>query len=221
MPDFFKRRIHKKNFLLAALVSLCSIALSVPPLRMLIEQSMLWHMAIQMPLLIFAGWLLMASGAPLPAAGISTPTNQLTALQTTSQTTTQTHAPCTEWNVYGLTGFVFSFITITYWMLPSAIDRAVVLPSADVIKLLSLLVCGASLRHSSVRAPALIQLFFLGNFLAMLLWLGSYFLQTDLRLCNAYSLQSQINTGWGLIAWGLGIGIFWVAKQFITLRSKS
>lgn len=217
MPHFFKRRIHKQNFLLTVLVSLCSIALSVPPLRMLIEQSMLWHMAVQMPLLIFAGWLLMASGAPLPAAGISTPTNQLTALQTTSQT----HSPCTEWNVYGLTGFVFSFITITYWMLPSAIDRAVILPSADVIKLMSLLVCGASLRHSSARAPALIQLFFLGNFLAMMLWLGSYFLQTDLRLCNAYSLQSQINTGWGLIAWGLGIGVFWGAKQLIAMRPKS
>lgn len=217
MLSFFKRRINKKSLLLAVLVGVCSIGLSVPPMRTLIEQSMLWHMAIQMPLLILTGWLLMASGSLLPAAGISTRTNQLTALQTTSQT----YSSCTEWNVYGLTGFVFSFITITYWMLPSAIDRAVVLPSADVIKLLSLLVCGASLRHSSVRAPALIQLFFLGNFLAMLLWLGSYFLQTDLRLCNAYSLQSQINTGWGLIAWGLGIGIFWVAKQFITLRSKS
>lgn len=217
MLSFFKRRINKKSLLLAVLVGVCSIGLSVPPMRTLIEQSMLWHMAIQMPLLILTGWLLMASGSPLPAAGISTRTNQLTALQTTSQT----YSSCTEWNVYGLTGFVFSFITITYWMLPSAIDRAVVLPSADVIKLLSLLVCGASLRHSSVRAPALIQLFFLGNFLAMMLWLGSYFLQTDLRLCNAYSLQSQINTGWGLIAWGLGIGVFWGAKQLIAMRPKS
>ena len=217
MLSFFKRRINKKSLLLAVLVGVCSIGLSVPPMRTLIEQSMLWHMAIQMPLLILTGWLLMASGSPLPAAGISTRTNQLTALQTTSQT----YSSCTEWNVYGLTGFVFSFITITYWMLPSAIDRAVVLPSADVIKLLSLLVCGASLRHSSVRAPALIQLFFLGNFLAMMLWLGSYFLQTDLRLCNAYSLQSQINTGWSLIAWGLGIGVFWGAKQLIAMRPKS
>ena len=217
MLSFFKRRINKKSLLLAVLVGVCSIGLSVPPMRTLIEQSMLWHMAIQMPLLILTGWLLMASGSPLRAAGISTRTNQLTALQTNTQINSQG----IEWNVYGLTGFVFSFITITYWMLPSAIDRAVVVPSADVIKLLSLLVCGASLRHSSVRAPALIQLFFLGNFLAMMLWLGSYFLQTDLRLCNAYSLQSQINTGWGLIAWGVGIGVFWVAKQFIAMRVKS
>ena len=217
MPHFFKRRMHKQNFLLTVLVSLCSIGLSVPPLRMLIEQSMLWHMAIQMPLLILTGWLLMASGSPLPVARASRRANQ----QTPMQINTQINPQASEWNVYGLTGFVFSFITITYWMLPSAIDRAVVLPSADMMKLMSLLACGASLRHSSVRAPALIQLFFLGNFLAMMLWLGSYFLQTDLRLCNAYSLQSQINTGWSLIAWGLGIGISWVARQLIAMRAKA
>lgn len=217
MRSFFKRRLNKKKLLLAMLVGVCSIGLSVPPLRTLIEQSMLWHMAIQMPLLILTGWLLMASGSPLPVARASRRANQ----QTPMQINTQINRQASEWNVYGLTGFVFSFITITYWMLPSAIDRAVVLPSADVIKLLSLLACGASLRHSSVRAPALIQLFFLGNFLAMMLWLGSYFLQTDLRLCNAYSLQSQINTGWGLIAWGLGIGVFWGANQLIAMRPKS
>lgn len=217
MLSFFKRRINKKSLLLAVLVGVCSIGLSVPPMRTLIEQSMLWHMAIQMPLLILTGWLLMASGAPLPAAGITMRTSQ----QTPMQTNTQINSQGIEWNVYGLTGFLFSFITITYWMLPSAIDRAVVLPSADVMKLMSLFACGASLRHSSARAPALIQLFFLGNFLAMMLWLGSYFLQTDLRLCNAYSLQSQINTGWCLIAWGLGIGVFWGAKQLIAMRPKS
>lgn len=216
MRHYFKRQGNKKDLnrlLLAMLVSLCSIGLSVPPFRNLIEQSMLWHMAIQMPLLILAGCLLMASAFPAPMTA--------TVEQATQQSQLPSNAQGSEWNVYGLTGFVFSFITITYWMLPSAIDRAVVLPSADVIKLLSLLACGASLRHSSVRAPALIQLFFLGNFLAMMLWLGSYFLQTDLRLCNAYSLQSQINTGWGLIAWGLGIGIFWVARQLIAMRAKA
>lgn len=216
MRPYFKRQGNKENhnrLVLAMLVSLCSIGLSVPPFRNLIEQSMLWHMAIQMPLLILAGCLLMASAFPAPTTA--------TVEQTTQQSQLPSNAQGSEWNVYGLTGFVFSFITITYWMLPSAIDRAVVLPSADVLKLLSLLACGASLRHSSVRAPALIQLFFLGNFLAMMLWLGSYFLQTDLRLCNAYSLQSQINTGWGLIAWGLGIGIFWVARQLIAMRAKA
>lgn len=216
MRHYFKRQGNKKNLnrlVFAMLVSLCSIGLSVPPFRNLIEQSMLWHMAIQMPLLILAGCLLMASAFPAPMTA--------TVEQTTQHSQLPSNAQGSEWNVYGLTGFVFSFITITYWMLPSAIDRAVVLPSADVLKLLSLLACGASLRHSSVRAPALIQLFFLGNFLAMMLWLGSYFLQTDLRLCNAYSLQSQINTGWSLIAWGLGIGISWVARQLIAMRAKA
>jgi hypothetical protein len=45
-----------------------------------------------------------------------------------------------------------------------------------------------------------VQLFFVGYLLAMLVTLGVYFVSTDIRLCNAYSQDSQIWTGYGLIA---------------------
>ncbi len=42
---------------LPAVVMVGGAALSLPPLRPLIEQSMVWHMLVQMPLLVLGGWL--------------------------------------------------------------------------------------------------------------------------------------------------------------------
>ena len=49
----------------ALAVTLLAVALSVPPLRRLIEQSMVWHMVVQMPLLALGGWLLMSAAQHL------------------------------------------------------------------------------------------------------------------------------------------------------------
>ena len=42
----------------AVLLTLGALALSLPPLRPLIEQSMVWHMLVQMPLLVLSFGLL-------------------------------------------------------------------------------------------------------------------------------------------------------------------
>jgi hypothetical protein len=165
------------------------VALSAPPLRSLIEQSMLWHMVIQMPTLVLGGWLVMG------------------AIRNTA-----VPAVMAAWNRYGLTGFIAAQAITAYWMLPLAIDRAVVLPAADGAKLVTLLACGALLRHSVDRAPAVLQLFFIGYAIPMMIWLGLYFASVDLRLCNAYSLESQVRAGHGLAALAVALGALWLAK---------
>jgi hypothetical protein len=176
----------------ALVVSAAALSLSLPPLRTLIEQSMLWHMAIQMPLLVLGGALAMrALSAHRLAQGFG------------------------RWNRYGLTGFIAAQAIFAYWMLPLAIDRAIVLPLADAQKLVTLLLCGALLQHSFARSPAALQLFFVGYAVPMMIWLGFYFTSTDLRLCNAYSLATQVNTGRALIGWGFALGAFWL---FAALR---
>ena len=175
----------------ASLVIVLATALSVPPLRSLIEQSMVWHMVVQMPLLALGGWLAMSAGSRQP-------------------TLARWSIRLDAWNRYGLTGFIAALMVFSYWMLPLTLDRAVVLPSADALKLLSLLAAGALLRHSVARAPAVLQLFFMGSAVPMAIWLGVYFASTDLRLCNAYSLQSQIYTGWGLAGLAAAIGAAWL-----------
>lgn len=171
-------------------LALCAFAsaLSVPPLRSLIEQSMVWHMIVQMPLLVLGGWMAMG------AASKSTLSDRLAA-----------------WNRYGLTGFIAAQAIAAYWMLPLAVDRAVVMPATDLLKIATLIACGGLLRHSIARAPSVLQLFFIGYAVSMAVWLGVYFATVDLRLCNAYSLESQHRSGFAIALMGCALGGAWLA----------
>jgi len=174
--------------LLALLLAALAASLSLPPLRVLIEQSMVWHMLVQMPLLLAAG-ACAAAAWPQAMGG--------------------------RWariNRYGLTGFMLAQCITAYWMIPALVDRAVVLPGADAAKLATLWVAGVALRQGYVQAPLAVQLFFLGYGLPMLAWLGFHLASTEVRLCNAYSLESQLRTGQGLVALALVLGLVWAAS---------
>lgn len=168
-------------------VAVFGASLSLPLLRHLIERSMTWHMVIQMPLLVAGGWL---------CAGVIGQRRWGDSIAL--------------WNRYGLAGFMAAQLIVAYWMLPVAIDRAVVVPSVDALKVASLFFAGVALGHSFRRAPLAIQLFFVGYSVSMLLWLGLYFTTTDARLCNAYSLSSQVGAGRGVIALGVAAGWAWL-----------
>jgi len=172
---------------LALTVLVMSVALSLPPGRLLIEQSMVWHMAVQVPLLMAAGWLSMGA------------MSQAAAWRWTA-----------DWNRYGLTGLLAAQVIFAYWMLPSAIDRAVVSPLADALKVTTLLACGALLQNSVWRAPVVLQLFIVGSAVPMTVWLGVYFATADRRLCNAYTLASQTAAGVGIAVWGVAVATAWV-----------
>jgi hypothetical protein len=166
---------------LALLLTVAAAALSLPPLRVLIEQSMVWHMLVQMPLLVAAG------AAWSAAAG-----DRLT-----------------RWNRFGLTGFMLAQCITAYWMVPAMIDRAVVLPAADAAKLVTLWLAGAALRQGWVQSNLAVQLFFIGYGLPMMAWLGFFLASTDRRLCNAYSLESQLQAGQGLVALSIALALWW------------
>jgi len=99
-----------------------------------------------------------------------------------------------------------------YWMIPALVDRAVVMPGADAAKLVTLWLAGAALRQGYVQAPLAVQLFFLGYGLPMLAWLGFHLASTQVRLCNAYSLESQLRTGQGLVVLALVLGLVWAVS---------
>ena len=150
---------------------------------------MVWHMLVQMPLLVLGGWLLSGHGWARSAAAL-----------------------LERFNRFGLTGFIVTTLIAGYWMIPSSIDRAVVMPGADMAKIITLWLCGATLRHSIERSPLLAQMFFLGYTLPMMAWLGWYYATTDLRLCNAYSLESQIAAGYGLVVLASAAGTVWLVS---------
>jgi hypothetical protein len=167
------------------------VGLSIPPFRTIIEQNMAWHMVGQMPLLIAGGGLL---GSQIRNA------KRAEFLLT--------------FNRFGLSGFLLCTVVFSYWMLPLALDKAIIQPTADLTKIISLLLAGAVLYCSFSAAPRVVQLFFIAYWCSMLIWLGSYFTLTDLRLCNVYSLETQITAGKGLMLIGATIGTLWIATMF-------
>ena len=184
------RRKRFPPFALWIGLTLCLVgsALSIPPGRSLIEQSMAWHMVIQMPILFASGWFLMGG------------------VWDFSKTSPG------SWNQFGLTGFIAAQFIITYWMLPISIDRAVVMPQVDVFKLLSLLASGALVKTSISRSPAVLQLFFVGYIVSMLITTGVFLATTERRLCNAYSMESQLSAGYGVVALGIALAFAWAFR---------
>jgi hypothetical protein len=166
-------------------LALLASAMSVPRLRAGIESSMVLHMLVQMPLLLAAGAWLMARLDPGGRLGA-------------------------RFDMQGLASFSLCLVVASYWMLPSAIDRAVLEPGFDAIKVASLLTCGAALRQAVMRAPAVVRLFFMGYLLQMMLWLGLYWAFTEERLCNVYSLATQQQAGAGLAALAVALGAVFV-----------
>ena len=110
----------KFNSALALCCTAAAISLSVPPLRRVIEQSMAWHMVFQMPLLVLSGWLVARAVLPF--------------FLTARSANAATIARLSKLNQFGLTGFMAAQFIAAYWMLPLAIDRAVVLPEFDLLK---------------------------------------------------------------------------------------
>jgi hypothetical protein len=171
-------------------LALCLLgsALSIPPGRSLIEQSMTWHMVVQMPMLFAGGWFLMIGALDL------------------------TKRSPNGWNQFGLTGFIAAQFILTYWMLPISIDRAVVMPQVDVLKLLSLIASGALIQTSVSRSPVVVQLFFVGYIVSMLISTGVFLATTERRLCNAYSMESQLSAGYGVVAFGVALACAWAFR---------
>ncbi len=195
----------KLSATLSAIATTLAVVLSVPPLRMIIEQNMAWHMVFQMPLLVVGGWFMFARASHR---------------QENSKLATWLEAVASS-NQFGLTGFLLVTVAFSYWMLPLALDKAIVQPVADLIKITTLLLAGVVLRESFRCAPVVVQLFFMAYWSSMLIWLGAYFTTTDLRLCNVYSLETQRTAGQGLIALGIGVGTLLVAKIVVTKRKLS
>jgi hypothetical protein len=193
----------KLSTTISAIATTLGVALSVPPLRMIIEQNMAWHMVFQMPLLVVGGWFIFFSRVS-ERLGNSKSVTWLDAVASLNQ--------------FGLTGFLLVTVVFSYWMLPLALDKAIVQPAADLIKITTLILSGVVLRESFRCAPVVVQLFFMAYWSSMLVWLGAYFTTTDLRLCNVYSLETQYTAGKGLIALGIGVGTLLIAKIVASKR---
>lgn len=176
---------NKTKAVLSVLALVVAVTPSLPFARVLIQSSMAFHMLFQIPMLILAGYLL--NSMPKNA--------QYTLLESIAQ-------------------WLWIYLSSAFWMLPISVDKALLYPAWDIFKLLSLLITGAVLKVV-FQSHRLLALFFIGSMTMMLFFVGFYYQQTDVRLCNAYLIESQQVTGTGLIilASGLLLFLFWKIQQ--------
>ncbi|MBC7787919.1 MAG: hypothetical protein H7Z18_10965 [Methylophilaceae bacterium] len=142
-------------------------------------------MLVQMPLLIFAGY----------------------SFDITKQKVSyKLNTSAAQW--------LWIYLTTMFWMLPISLDKALIYPVWDIFKILTLLITGIVLKVV-FQSHRLLALFFIGSTVMMLFFAGFNYQQSDVRLCNAYLIESQKITGSGLIivASALLLFLFWKIKQ--------
>jgi hypothetical protein len=161
--------------------------LLLPALRQWLTASMWRHMVLQFPLWMLAGACLAVALPPAASAHMA------------------------RWNAYGISGLVGVGTVLAVLMVPRVLDLVLVSVPLEAAKCVALLLAGAALRLSWQAAGLLMQGFFLGNMLPMTAVVGQLYIDSPLRLCNAYLLDDQIRLGTWLIAVAALLALGWLA----------
>ncbi len=162
--------------------------LLVPALRQWLTASMWRHMVLQFPAWMAVGALLVGGLSPVARVRIA------------------------RWNAYGISGLVGVGTVLAVLMVPRVLDLALVSPSIEAAKCVALLFAGAALRLSWRAAGLVVQGFFLGNVLPMTAVVGQLYVDSPLRLCNAYLLDDQARLGHWLVSAAALLAVGWLAK---------
>ncbi|MFC4557506.1 hypothetical protein ACFO3D_04705 [Virgibacillus kekensis] len=152
------------------------LILLLPPVRNLLESIMVVHMLVQLPLLIFFGWL-MADYF-------------------------QNRFPSffEKWNANGLPGIILVVIITTYWMIPRTLDEAFGSWEVELFKFVSLpILVRIPLSHSWKTLSSLGRSFVIFNYLPMFGLMAWLYIDAPVRLCNNYLVTEQKVLGWGFL----------------------
>ncbi len=162
--------------------------LVVPELRQWLTASMWRHMVLQFPLWMSIGALLAGSLSTAALVRVS------------------------RWNAYGISGLVCAGAALAILMVPRVLDLALLSWPIEAAKCVALLLAGGALRLSWYVAGRVVQGFFLGNVLPMTVVVGQLYIDSPLRLCNAYLLDDQARLGQWLVAGAAVLAASWLAR---------
>lgn len=154
-------------------------------LRPWFEAHMARHMGLELPLLFMLGWLAArAAGPGLPRF-------------------------LEPWNTKGLAALVFTALVTAFWMIPAALDLAVLHPAVGALKVASWVLAGLLLGASWKRAGLIIQAFFIFNWCWMTVAVGLIYQQAPRQLCSVYLADEQWDAGASMIFWAAAVFIAW------------
>ncbi|MBF6025436.1 hypothetical protein [Lysobacter niastensis] len=181
-----RSRWHAVGKAIAPGAALTGIALLQPWL----EQKMVTHMVVELPLLFAIG-----AWAATPGTG-------------------KGPSWLRQVNASGLTGLTMSMVVSAFWMLPLSLDAAVLNPFVGWLKVCSLLAAGWLTRISLREARPAVQSFFVLNWAWMTGAAGALYQQAPERLCSTYLLGDQAWAGMGLVALAIATVLAWMALAF-------
>ncbi|TQS74811.1 hypothetical protein DX933_08530 [Ornithinibacillus gellani] len=149
--------------------------LLLPPIIGLLEGQMILHMLVQLPLLIFSGWL-------CGAAILRRMPNYRA-----------------KWNGNGIPGILVIVFITTYWMLPRAMDESLVFWQVELFKFIGLPFAGLCLRDSWPKIKLVGKSFLFLNYLSMFALMAWLYIDAPVQICNNYAAQEQQLLGWGFL----------------------
>ena len=164
--------------LLVALFALAPSVFLVDSIRNLIESRMVTHMLLQFPLLVASGWMF--------ALAVSRWGSWLDSMDTI--------------DVQGLLSMSFASCALAFWMIPTALDLALLSEPVRWAKYSSLWLTGFLLGRAWRKLSTELEVFFLGMVIWMMATVGMIYQAMSQRLCVSYLLDEQRWTGIGLVA---------------------
>lgn len=168
------------------------VFLVLPPVATVMESIMIIHMHMQMPLLVFSGFLMARFF--------------------------QQRFPLffEKWNANGIPGILLFSIVWMYWMIPRTMDEALTVQAVELFKFISLpFLAGVPLRDSWGKIRLIVKKSFFIGFTALFMGIGVLYIMAPVQLCNNYLLIEQITLGWGFVTMAICMIIYLVYFVFM------
>jgi hypothetical protein len=153
-----------------------------------LEATMAGHMAIEIPVVFIIGWAAAWRSGPRLAEALA------------------------PWNAYGIPVLLYAVLVGLFWMMPVALDKAVLVPVCGFLKILSILVAGFLMGACWLRVSLILQSFIVLNAVSMLLTGGLLYQQAESQLCSVYISGQQSAAGEGLLVWAMALLALWLVS---------
>lgn len=152
------------------------------------------HMGLELPLLFIVGWF---------AARVAG--DRLVRL-------------LEPWNLAGVPALTFAMLAMSVWMVPSALDFAVLSPLVAMTKVVSMLLAGVMAGASWRPAGMVIQAFFIMNWFWTTFVVGLLYKDAPQQLCSVYLADEQAHAGMAMMAWAVCGLVLWTPSVFRQFR---
>jgi len=171
-------------------LSCTPLLLLAPSIRHAIESRMALHMLLEFPLLFASGYAVLRL---VEARG------QLRRFLVLDH--------------LGIAGLTAASCVFAFWMIPAALDAALIAPSVAAAKYVSWWSAGFAAANALGRTTMEIRIFFLGNAAWMSATAGLLYLDAANRLCVNYLFGDQTLAGKGLVMLACLLIILAVVRQ--------